>query len=411
MTHYYNLVLNKLSQIDSVDLTLVIPRKVSKHIGDGVYQTRNGISFRVVELHECSLLGIFPSFRGLAGLLYREKPQIVVIDTAYLYTFILNFPAMFVRNRFNVKLILKSIPFRTPVYREAIRDNLKGPKYIEWLPRVVNKVIDAIGLLRALRNIALRLAKYAYNIPDAHVNYIDDACRIYGSYGVPRENIFITRNSPDTDMLFAVRNDLIPIAPILPSNRHRLIHVGRLVAWKRVDLLLRAFARIIQQFEDAELLVIGAGPEESKLIALSRELSIDHAVRFLGGIYEPRLLGQYYLSSSIYVLAGMGGLSINEAMCYGLPVVCSVCDGTEKFLVREGINGMFFQEGSEADLVRTIAHLFQNPGLRATMGANSTRIIQHEVNIHTVIEGYSRSFQHVCPQNGMQKRRELGEAS
>jgi len=55
-------------------------------------------------------------------------------------------------------------------------------------------------------------------------------------------------------------------------------------------------------------------------------------------------------ASSVYVLAGMGGLSINDAMAYGLPVICSVCDGTERDLVTHHGNGLFFRENNVVDL-------------------------------------------------------------
>ena len=56
-------------------------------------------------------------------------------------------------------------------------------------------------------------------------------------------------------------------------------------------------------------------------------------------------LAKCFMKAQVYVLAGMGGLSINEAMCYSLPIVCSVCDGTEKHLVYENKNGHFFRDG------------------------------------------------------------------
>ena len=243
------------------------------------------------------------------------------------------------------------------------------------------------------------------NLPDAHVNYVE-AYDYFESYGIARKKIFITRNSPDTDMLLAVRKEIEAEQPILPINKHRLLHVGRLVQWKRVDLLLRAFSVIKVRFPMAELLVIGSGPEEERLKSLVYDLQLDAAVSFVGGVYEPRLLGQYYLASSLYVLAGMGGLSINEAMCFGLPILCSVCDGTEKVLVREGVNGRYFRDGDEKDLVDKITWFFEHPVHSEQMGNVSEEIIQHEVNIHTVIKGYLDALQFVvqCKGTGVQGR-------
>jgi glycosyltransferase involved in cell wall biosynthesis len=88
----------------------------------------------------------------------------------------------------------------------------------------------------------------------------------------------------------------------------------------------------------------------------------------------------------------MGGLSINEAMCFELPVVCSVCDGTEKHLVRDGWNGLFFREGDASDLTEKIRVLLASREMRERMGRNSLRIIRDEMNIHTVIRCYLQCF-------------------
>lgn len=394
MTYYYNLVLSKLSEVKGIELTLIIPAQVSPNIGEGVYQTREGVSFRVLELQEYTLFGLYSSFRGLDRLFLREKPDIVIVADTYLFTFLFNIPVVLTKKLLGIKLIMKSIPFRVPTYQEAKRQLKEDVKDIKRISKPLNIVLSKSGLSKLLRRFVLYIRKIAYNIPDAHVNYIDEAFDVYGSYGVPKEKIFITRNSPDTDILFEVRKSLESVPPILPPCDHRLIHVGRLVEWKRVDLLLRAFARIKKSFTGAELLVIGNGPERESLERLSDELGVSEDVKFLGGVYDPYLLGRYLMSSSVYVLAGMGGLSINDAMCFGLPIICSVCDGTEKSLVRDGYNGKYFKDGDEDDLVEKIIYLFENPELRKSMGINSTNIIRDEININTVITGYTRAFKY-----------------
>jgi glycosyltransferase involved in cell wall biosynthesis len=171
--------------------------------------------------------------------------------------------------------------------------------------------------------------------------------------------------------------------------------VGRLVGWKRVDMLIRAVARLRAEFPDIELIVAGYGPEEEGLKILADEEGVRDRVRFLGGVYDPSHLGRYFLASSVYVLAGMGGLSINDAMCFGLPVICSVCDGTEKMLVREGYSGRYFKEGDQDDLTDKIAWMFRHPDERRKMGENATAVIRDEMNIHTVVKGYADAFAYV----------------
>jgi glycosyltransferase involved in cell wall biosynthesis len=233
--------------------------------------------------------------------------------------------------------------------------------------------------------------------PDAHVNYVD-ALDYWLSYGVSTSKVFVTRNSPDTEMMKHVHNKIKEMPLLLQINRFRLIHVGRLVQWKQVDLLLRAVEILKKSYSNIELLVIGSGPDENDLKHLAKKLEIDGSVIFLGGVYDPIDLGRYFRESAIYVLAGMGGLSINEAMFYGKPIICSECDGTERFLVREDFNGKYFQVGDLNDLVQKITFLFDRNEDIQRMGENSKKIIEHEVNVRTVVDGYVSALNYVTNQ-------------
>lgn len=172
--------------------------------------------------------------------------------------------------------------------------------------------------------------------------------------------------------------------------------------WKRVDLLIDAFARLAGKYPDAELTVVGNGPELENLKQQTRRLNLTVAdkdtpsapgcVRFTGAIYDPKELGACMHESMVYVLAGMGGLSINDAMTYGLPVVCSVCDGTERDLVADGRNGLFFRDGDVDSLTLTLDNLLASPERCRTMGQESERIIREQINLDTVAGRYLRAF-------------------
>jgi len=395
ITHYYNLVLSKLNSVPGIEIIMVAPCRTSANVGEGVHQTKEGMTFKLYELEEYRRYGVYYSFRGLSKVLSSEKPDIVIVLEAHLFMFIFNIPVVLAMKRFGVKLILKSIPFRLPKFEEAKEQIHERIATFQKLPHWLGALLHKSGAETLIRLAYVYFMKFLYNLPDAHVDYIEAAYDVFGSYGVQREKIFIIHNSPDTDKLFEIRNSLASIQPVLPKNDHRLIHIGRLVEWKRVDLLIRAFARVKKKFHDAELVIVGSGPLEQNLITLASELDLDRDIRFVGGVYDPGLLGQYLMSSTIYVLAGMGGLSINDAMCFGLPIICSICDGTEKKLVRDGFNGKFFKENDEDDLVAKIVYLFAHPHLLTQMGDRSTAIIKTEINIHTVIKGYIAAFEFV----------------
>jgi glycosyltransferase involved in cell wall biosynthesis len=143
------------------------------------------------------------------------------------------------------------------------------------------------------------------------------------------------------------------------------------------------------------LFIIGTGPEDEYLRSLVARKGLEGKIRFLGAIYNPEDLAREIISSAVYVLAGMGGLSINEAMSFGKPVVCSRCDGTEKDLVTEGETGFYFKEGDAVDLAEKIDVLLSDPVRAKIMGSNALSVIQEKINLQTVAQQYVNCFSHV----------------
>jgi len=416
-THYYNLVLSKLNSIPGITIIDVIPRE--QKLDPGVYSTKTGINFRLVEAEQTVAHYGGLAFNSLWWIILKHRPHVVVTTDSHLLQFMREFRVSLVMRLLRIPLILKSIPFgvrrydelRTELEKElAVRLAKPSPRCGSLLKalakcgyagsgaaRVITGAIDTARRIKGRFKIGAILGncKRRWRFPRAHVNYVPEAYDIYGGYGVPREKIFITYNSPDTDALLGVREELLKCGLSVQKHPHRIIHVGRLVEWKRVDLLLSAVASLNRKFNDLELLVIGYGPMEKQWKDMAAALGIDYRVRFLGGVYDPKELGRHFMSSAVYVLAGMGGLSINDAMCFGLPVVCSVGDGTEKYLVRDGVNGFVFKEGDASDLASKIALVIGDPDMCARMGEHSLRIIMNEINIHTVIRGYLKAFEYV----------------
>lgn len=383
LVHYYNLVLNRLMDETGIDIVNVVATNQSGHVGNAVHQTRDGCRFRIVELPEHHIGARYHSFHGLAALILKERPAIAVVSDYYMPTFMLNPAAIRARRLTGMKLIMKSIPFRLKRYDDCLAD---------WRQHSILFRMSPPGLVRRL---LLEGLKFMFNIPDAHVNYVTEAYNIYGSYGIARDRIHITYNSPDTDTLLSVCDRIRTLPGPFPPNKQRLIHVGRLIEWKRVDLLLEAVQTLSTTFPNIELLIVGEGPERARLEALTDDLNIRNHVRFTGGIFDPDTLGQHLMASSVYVLAGMGGLSINDAMCFEKPVICSVCDGTERNLVTDNVNGFFFKEGDRVDLCDKITRILSDPLRMAEMGRASRQVIETRVNIHTVIDGYMKAFRYV----------------
>jgi glycosyltransferase involved in cell wall biosynthesis len=317
LTDYINQLLNKLDKEAALEIYNLIDANGVGHIPSGTHQSREGILYKIV-----SLPGVvknkynnnsYWSFVNLAKTLSDIRPDIIITTPRYIHTFLYDKQIASKIKEIRTKLILRDNPFLLERYDKRKEKILAGkiddqyiPFYVFYFVRllqllgfknsevITQKTMQMLRLTRLCsraRSRGVLLArleekKHILNVVDANASYIEEAYELYGSYGVPREKIFILYNSPDTDILFAIREKIEHEPPILRYNPHRIIHVGRLVTQKRVDMLIDAVAEFQKDFSDTELLVVGYGPEDSALRALARESGVEGRVRFVGGVYD-----------------------------------------------------------------------------------------------------------------------------
>lgn len=397
MPHYLNAMLEKL-QTKGADITVVSPQKGNATIGKGVKMVEEG-AYRHLNTQEKKMYYGKSGFPALPDIIADERPDIVVLGWPYFLQVFFQPSLRRALKRCGARLVIREIPFQTPPYGQ-IRDYFRQhPMYDEGMRLL------STGKAFYLRQwLTARIRKYCYARVAGTLNYSTAAYDILPSYGVKREQIHVTYNSTDTEALWREKAAVLAAPALLPPSERRLLHIGRLVKWKRVDLLIEAFARTLTQYPDAELVIVGNGPELDNLknqaaslglpLRSKEENGVDGrgCVRFIGAVYDPKELGAYMNEATVYVLAGMGGLSINDAMTYALPVVCSVCDSTERDLVTDGRNGLFFRDGDADSLTEKILQLLASPQECRRMGQESERIIREQINIDTVSERYLKSF-------------------
>lgn len=392
LPHYLRSLLNKLVRDHGIDVTVIIPEGKGAAIGGGVRLVRTGVEdcFHLLHLKEYKGVLGKPYFKGLWKTLDEVSPTILVIGWPHIVNYLFDIRSRRVVKRKKISLVFREIPFMVAPRNRAIRYYRQHP--------VVNEDLDTEnpgGLAFYIWAMLLnQLRKMYYRLPDATMSYTSQGREIHRSFGIPGEDIFVTCNSPDTDRLAEVRSKLLAEG-VKVENPARVLHLGRLVRWKRVDLLIEAVSQLSEKHGNIELYVIGEGPEEEHLKSLAGRRVAGGKVVFPGSIYDPEELGRQIMSSGIYVLAGMGGLSINEAMAFGKPVICSRADGTEKDLVTEGVNGYFFREGDASDLASKIDRLITDPETLRKMGQESLAVIRDRINLDSVAKRYVDCFMHV----------------
>ncbi|HNH06373.1 MAG TPA: glycosyltransferase [Anaerolineales bacterium] len=207
---------------------------------------------------------------------------------------------------------------------------------------------------------------------DALLAYSQRGADEYAALGFPREKIFVAHNSVSPKPTFNLQPATFKPTP-------SILFVGRLQARKRVDHLLRACAEMDSK---PRLMIVGDGPERAALESLAKD--VYPSAEFIGAKHGADLK-PYFEQADLFVLPGTGGLAVQEAMSYGLPVIVAKGDGTQDDLVRDG-NGWQIQPEDYGALVSTMKNALSDTARLRKMGTESFRIVSEEINIQKMVE-------------------------
>jgi len=168
------------------------------------------------------------------------------------------------------------------------------------------------------------------------------------------------------------------------------LFVGRLQDRKQIDLLLNACAALPPEIQP-DLKIVGEGPALNTFRDLAEE--IYPRACFTGALHGDELANAFR-EADLFVLPGTGGggLAVQEAMSYGLPLIVAEGDGTQSDLVRPE-NGWLVEENHVNALHNTLLEALADAKRLRKMGTNSYRIVQEEVNIEMMSQVFIHAMQ------------------
>jgi len=267
----------------------------------------------------------------------------------------------------------------------ALYAKLTGAQVFYWAGGWERNVIA--GLPARLRRLFIRLTA---RLADGFLCYGSNAQAFLTRYGVDPGRCTIVQNTIDTE---AVRSRYAHDRALAAATRAALgldgklviLSVGVLISRKRHELLIEAFEAVRSVRSDVSLILVGDGPERERLAALVAERGIPD-VHFTGEVVAD--VGRYFALADVFVLPALGGLAINEAMAYGLPVICSEGDGTEQDLVIPGRTGLFFRKNDISDLAEKVLQLLASATRRIDMGAGAREHVYRVASMSRMVSRF-----------------------
>ncbi|MBQ6363452.1 MAG: glycosyltransferase family 4 protein [Lachnospiraceae bacterium] len=145
--------------------------------------------------------------------------------------------------------------------------------------------------------------------------------------------------------------------------------VGRLDRNKNQRMLLKAFARIAENYPDYKLQIFGDGEDREILENMRSELGLTDRVNMPGSI---RNVAEELEKTSLFVLTSDSeGLpnALIEAMALGVPSISTdTPSGGPAQLIEDGVNGLLIPPGDEDALTRAMRQMLDHPEAAARMG-------------------------------------------
>ena len=129
---------------------------------------------------------------------------------------------------------------------------------------------------------------------------------------------------------------------------------------KRLDLLLEAYAKIQNIFEDARLTIVGDGPEKNNLFNLVKNLNIEQYVKFPGFLSKEEIASLLQKSSALVLNSDVEtfGVALVEAMASGIPVIATRCGGPADIVTSE--TGYLIKKGNVEELYQFMLKMIEN---------------------------------------------------
>lgn len=195
---------------------------------------------------------------------------------------------------------------------------------------------------------------------------------LINDYAIAPHRLHLCYNGVDTGRFMAGQ----PLRP--PGISAESLVIGTVCALrpeKNIETLIEAFALLRRRRQRLKLVVVGSGPESSRLEQFARDACVASDCLFQPGVSEVtdwlRLMDVFVLPSRTEALSN----SLMEAMASGCACAASSVGGNPE-LIEDGETGILFPPGDAQALAAALGRLLDDAALRARLVARAVRTVQ-----------------------------------
>ncbi len=193
------------------------------------------------------------------------------------------------------------------------------------------------------------------------------------------ERATVVHNGVSLDVLQrrTSRRDL----PVELRDARIVLCACRFFPWKRLDMLVRVFARVLAQVPSARLALCGDGPEKENIVKTIREEGVQDKV-LLPGYVTGKPKWAFFEHAEVYAMTGHGegfGIPFVEAAAKGKPCVVTAGDGASEAVLHES-TGLVVPADSVEAVAEAIVRIMRDCELARRLGEAGRRRVAEELN-------------------------------
>ena len=203
--------------------------------------------------------------------------------------------------------------------------------------------------------------------------------------GVPEEKVAVIPNGVDVDLFRPRQRSASLVQRYNLQGKKVILTLARLVTRKGQDEVIRALPRVLEKIPSAVYLMVGQGPDKSRLMDLVSSLGLSNRVIFVGYVPDEQLLDHYSLAD-VYIMASREisaggdvegfGITFLEAGACGLPVIGGRSGGVPDAIL-EGQTGLLVDPEDSRDIAGALIQILSHDDLARRMGERGRqRVVQ-----------------------------------
>jgi colanic acid/amylovoran biosynthesis glycosyltransferase len=194
--------------------------------------------------------------------------------------------------------------------------------------------------------------------------------------------------------------------PAYPPDNQRfsLISTGSLIWSKSFETMITALKHLVDAGIDAELHIIGEGPERQHILYTIHDLGLQERV-FLHGRLAPSDVRDQLKNADCFVLSSLSEGIANaalEAMSCGLPVVTTDCGGMRE-AITDGVEGFIVPLWDSQAMATALHKLGCDPTLHSRMGAAGRSRVVADFKLEDQIRAFLDLLRKTANSNGLDR--------